>query len=77
MFSSSATSRRLNVLVRILRHANGIQPNQLRAYVSDESVSIGGITKIIKQEKYPEYVPRNYCKPTTAIYRFIRIKSSR
>ncbi|KAK9680056.1 AAA domain (dynein-related subfamily) [Popillia japonica] len=57
---SSATSRRLNVLVRILRHANGIQPNQLRAYVSDESVSIGGITKIIKQEKYPEYVPRNY-----------------
>ncbi|KAI4460081.1 von willebrand factor a domain-containing protein 8 [Holotrichia oblita] len=60
MFNSSVTSRRLNVLVRILRHVNGIQPNLVRAYVSDDSVSIGGITKIIKQEKYPEYVPRNY-----------------
>ncbi|GJQ77647.1 hypothetical protein Trydic_g12775 [Trypoxylus dichotomus] len=60
MFSSNAISRRLNVLVRILQHVNGVQPNLVRAYVSNESVSIGGITKIIKQENNPEYVPRNY-----------------
>lgn len=62
MLWNSPANRRIRSLIRILGDANPIIANNVRAYVTAESVSIGGITKEISKEKRPEYVPRNYCK---------------
>lgn len=62
MLWNSPANRRIHSLIRILGDANPIVANNVRAYVTAESVSIGGITKEIHNVKRPEYVPRNYCK---------------
>lgn len=61
MLWNSPANRRIQSLIRILGDANPITANNVRAYVTAESVSIGGITKQIIKEKRPEYVPRKYC----------------
>ncbi|XP_022919882.1 von Willebrand factor A domain-containing protein 8 [Onthophagus taurus] len=63
MLSTSTANRRLNVLFRILHHhSNGVNPGYVRAYLASDSVTIGGVTKEIKKENHPEYIPRNYFK---------------
>ncbi|XP_017778440.1 PREDICTED: von Willebrand factor A domain-containing protein 8 [Nicrophorus vespilloides] len=56
-----AANRRLNVLLRCLQNPNKENLWQnVRTYVSSDTVSIGGITKDVKKVKLPQYVPRKY-----------------
>lgn len=70
MLHTSASNRRIQYLVRVL---NGTKPqiilNNVRAYVSKETVSIGNTIKELNEVQHPEYVPRNYCKvnPTVSL----------
>ena len=54
--------RRLGVLVRILRNVSDVRYNNVRAYVTGDTVTIGGVSKLITITEHPEYVPKNYCK---------------
>ncbi|KAL3279622.1 hypothetical protein HHI36_017127 [Cryptolaemus montrouzieri] len=58
MFHKS-TPYRIKTLTRILC-SNKIVRNNTRAFISTESVSIGHITRDIKEVQNEEYVPRNY-----------------
>lgn len=63
VYNPAATIRRIDVLIRILGHRKGIlAANNVRAYSSDEKVTIGDVTKEIKAPEKVEYVPRKYCK---------------
>lgn len=59
-------SRRLGVLYRILNHHSRstslVNIKLCSTSSTNETVTIGNITKVIKQPKNIEYVPRNYCK---------------
>ncbi|XP_044262539.1 von Willebrand factor A domain-containing protein 8 [Tribolium madens] len=60
MLYNSPANRRIQTLFRILTNVNPILGNNVRAYVSQGSVSIGEVTKVITEAKRPEYVPCNY-----------------
>ncbi|EFA11919.2 von Willebrand factor A domain-containing protein 8-like Protein [Tribolium castaneum] len=60
MLYQTPANRRINTLFRILTRANPIWGHNVRAYVSQDSVSIGGVTKVVTEAKRPEYVPCNY-----------------
>lgn len=63
MYNPAVTVRRIDVLIRILGGRKAIlSANYVRAYSSNESVTIGDVTKEIKVPKKIEYVPRKYCK---------------
>lgn len=63
MQSSTVAANRIRVLLRILKHNKyGISTVSIRAHTTDSKVTIGGVTKTIKDATHPEYVPRNYCK---------------
>lgn len=62
MPSNIATVRRLHVLLRSLHHGNrGYQPITIRACASDVKVTIGEISKSVKEATRPEYIPKKYC----------------
>lgn len=58
MIVHAASKRNLPILYRMLQ--NRVNLNNLRAYISNDSVSIGGVSKVIKRANNPEYVPQNY-----------------
>ncbi|XP_028166963.1 von Willebrand factor A domain-containing protein 8-like [Ostrinia furnacalis] len=61
MFNPAVTVRRLDVLIRIMSHRKAIlSANPVRAYSSEDKVTIGDVTKDIKVPKKIEYVPRKY-----------------
>lgn len=63
MYNPAVTVRRIDVLIRILGRRKAIlSSNYVRAYSSEETVTIGDVTKDIKVPKKIEYVPRKYCK---------------
>lgn len=63
MYSSAVTVRRIDVLIRILSGRKTILgANTLRAYSSEDKVTIGDVSKEISSPKNAEYVPRKYCK---------------
>ncbi|RZB40730.1 AAA 5 domain containing protein [Asbolus verrucosus] len=45
---------------QILTNVNPVIGNNVRAYISSDTVSVGEVTKVISKAKRPEYVPRNY-----------------
>lgn len=63
MYSPAVTVRRIDVLIRILSGRKAILGvNNVRAYSSEDKVTIGDVTKEISKPKNAEYVPRKYCK---------------
>lgn len=63
VYSPAVTVRRIDVLIRILNGRKGIlAANHVRAYSSEDKVTIGDVTKEISAPKKAEYVPRKYCK---------------
>jgi hypothetical protein len=60
MFYNNPANRRIQSLIRILKNVNPVIGNNVRAYTSSDSVSIGEVTKVVNKVKRPEYVPRNY-----------------
>lgn len=61
MYIPEVTVRRIDVLMRILSHRKVIlTANPVRAYSSDDKVTIGDVTKEISRPKKVEYVPRKY-----------------
>lgn len=63
MYTPAVTVRRIDVLIRILSGRNAILvANPVRAYSSEDKVTIGDVSKHIKNPKKVEYVPRKYCK---------------
>lgn len=61
MFLNNIANRRLNVLMRIFLNNNNVNINNVKAYISTKSVSIGSVKKAVENVEHPEYVPRNYC----------------
>lgn len=61
MQSNLIVARRLGMLNRVLngRNWNNVQ---VRYCSSKGKVTIGNVTKEVREPKFPEYVPRNYCK---------------
>lgn len=63
MFNPAVTVKRIDVLIRIVGRRKAIlSANNVRAYSSEDKVTIGDVTKEIKVPKKIEYVPRKYCK---------------
>ncbi|CAH0715329.1 unnamed protein product, partial [Brenthis ino] len=61
MYNPAVTVRRIDVLIRILNGRKTIlKSNCVRAYSSDEKITIGNVTKEITTPKKIEYVPRKY-----------------
>ncbi|VVC90828.1 unnamed protein product [Leptidea sinapis] len=61
VFNPAITVRRIDVLIRILNGRQSIlAQNPVRAYSSNDKVTIGDVAKDIKPPKRIEYVPRNY-----------------
>ncbi|KAF2887509.1 hypothetical protein ILUMI_18664, partial [Ignelater luminosus] len=61
MQTSTVAANRIQVLLRILKHNKyGIRNGNIRAYTTNSNVTIGGVTKTIKDATHPEYVPRDY-----------------
>ncbi|XP_059052100.1 von Willebrand factor A domain-containing protein 8 [Achroia grisella] len=61
MYNPAVTIRRIDVLIRIVNGRKAIiSANSVRAYSSDEKVTIGDVTKDIKPAEKVEYVPRKY-----------------
>lgn len=53
-------SRRIQVLTRCIRKPQ-FALNNVRAYISSDTVAIGNVVKDVKETKLPQYVPKNYC----------------
>lgn len=70
MLYNSPANRRIQSLFRILTNVNPLIANNVRAYISTETVSIGEVTKVINQAKRPEYVPINYCNKISCVKLF-------
>ncbi|RVE46539.1 hypothetical protein evm_008830 [Chilo suppressalis] len=63
MYNPAVTVRRIDVLIRILGNKKYLlSANYVRAYSSNEKITIGDVTKEIQIPKKIEYVPRNYLK---------------
>lgn len=63
VFRPAVTVRRIDILIRILNGRKGIlAANHVRAYSSEDSVTIGDVNKEISSPKNVEYVPRKYSK---------------
>ncbi|XP_063891843.1 von Willebrand factor A domain-containing protein 8 [Helicoverpa armigera] len=61
MYNPAVTVRRIDVLIRILGHRKAIlAANPVRSYSSEDKVTIGDVSKEIKNPKKVEYVPRKY-----------------
>ncbi|KAF5289201.1 hypothetical protein FQR65_LT00087 [Abscondita terminalis] len=61
MQASAVTNQRIQVLLRILQHNKyQLKSVNLRTLVSDTTVTIGEVSKKLKNANNPEYVPRNY-----------------
>ncbi|XP_075977606.1 von Willebrand factor A domain-containing protein c12.2 [Anticarsia gemmatalis] len=61
MYNPAVTVRRIDVLIRILGNRKVIlSANPVRAYSSEDKVTIGDVSKEIKDPKKVEYVPRKY-----------------
>ncbi|KOB75074.1 Uncharacterized protein OBRU01_08133, partial [Operophtera brumata] len=61
MYSPAVTVRRIDVLIRIISGRKAILGvNNVRAYSSEDKVTIGDVTKEISSPKNAEYVPRKY-----------------
>ncbi|KAL0838604.1 hypothetical protein ABMA28_016694 [Loxostege sticticalis] len=61
MFNPAVTVKRIDVLIRIVGRRKAIlSANNVRAYSSEDKVTIGDVTKEIKVPKKIEYVPRKY-----------------
>lgn len=58
MIVNAASNRKLDILYRMLQ--NRVYLNNLRAYISNDKVAIGDVSKVVKRANRPEYVPRNY-----------------
>lgn len=52
--------RTLNIILLTLRQ--GVSAVKMRTLESDAKVTIGEVTKVIKNPPNPEYVPHNYRK---------------
>lgn len=63
MYNPSVTVRRIDVLIRILNGRNvNLTPNNVRAFSSEGTITIGNVSKEISKPKKVEYVPRKYGK---------------
>ncbi|CAG9561701.1 unnamed protein product [Danaus chrysippus] len=61
MYNPSVTVRRIDVLIRILNGRNvNLTPNNVRAFSSEGTITIGNVSKEISKPKKVEYVPRKY-----------------
>ncbi|XP_053609608.1 von Willebrand factor A domain-containing protein 8 [Plodia interpunctella] len=61
MYNPAATVRRIDVLIRILKGRKTILGvNYVRAYSSEDKVTIGDVCKDVKAPEKVEYVPRKY-----------------
>ncbi|XP_013194318.1 von Willebrand factor A domain-containing protein 8 [Amyelois transitella] len=61
MYNPAATVRRIDVLIRILSGRKSILgANCVRAYSSEDKVTIGDVSKGVKDPEKVEYVPRKY-----------------
>ncbi|KAM3957572.1 von Willebrand factor A domain-containing protein c12.2 [Aphomia sociella] len=61
MYNPAVTVRRIDVLIRIVNGRKAILgAHYVRAYSSEEKVTIGDVTKEIKAPEKVEYVPRKY-----------------
>ncbi|XP_047029984.1 von Willebrand factor A domain-containing protein 8 [Helicoverpa zea] len=61
MYNPAVTVRRIDVLICILGHRKAIlAANPVRSYSSEDKVTIGDVSKEIKNPKKVEYVPRKY-----------------
>lgn len=63
MYNPAVTVKRIDVLIRILGNRKVIlAANPVRSYSSEDKVTIGDVSKDIKNPKKVEYVPRKYRK---------------
>ncbi|CAB3227227.1 unnamed protein product [Arctia plantaginis] len=61
MYNPAVTVRRIDVLIRILGNRKVIlSANPVRGFASEDKVTIGDVSKEIKNPKKVEYVPRKY-----------------